>query len=61
MCLRCHGYNRITKIFAEVAGKETESMTGQKHVDYVLAAEFHIDSGPMITHQYPEPLSGDVK
>ena len=36
-------------------------MAGQKHVDYILAAEFHVDTGPMIAHQYPEPLSGDVK
>jgi Docking domain of Afi1 for Arf3 in vesicle trafficking len=33
----------------------------QAHVDYILTAEFDVDAGPVISHQYPEPLGGDVR
>ena len=33
----------------------------QAHVDYILTAEFDVDAGPIISHQYPEPLGGDVR
>lgn len=29
------------------------------HVEYVLAAEFDIDSGPTVTYQYPSSIQGD--
>ena len=29
------------------------------HVDYILVAEFSIDKGPTMEHQYPTPISGD--
>src|SRR6218665_2573636 len=29
------------------------------HVDYILVAEFSIDKGPTMEHQYPAPISGD--
>jgi hypothetical protein len=31
----------------------------QQHVDYILVAEFSIDKGSMMEHQYPNPISGD--
>lgn len=31
------------------------------HVDYILTADFDVDAGPIISHQYPEPLGGDVR
>ena len=31
----------------------------QLHVDYILVAEFSIDKGPTMEHQYPTPISGD--
>lgn len=33
--------------------------SNQQHVDYILVAEFSIDRGPMMEHQYPNPISGD--
>ncbi len=33
----------------------------RKSVDYLLVAEFDIDKGPTIKHQYPEPLGSDDK
>ena len=33
----------------------------QAHVDYILTADFDVDAGPIISHQYPEPLGGDVR
>ena len=32
----------------------------QAHVHYILTADFDVDAGPVISHQYPEPLGGDV-
>ncbi|KAF3937249.1 hypothetical protein ABW19_dt0210386 [Dactylella cylindrospora] len=29
------------------------------HVDYILVAEFSIEKGPTMEHQYPTPISGD--
>lgn len=29
------------------------------HVEYVLAAEFDIDSGPVVKYQYPSSIKGD--
>lgn len=31
------------------------------HVDYILVAEFSIDKGSIMEHQYPNPISGDEK
>ena len=31
----------------------------QQHVDYILVAEFSIDKGSIMEHQYPNPISGD--
>jgi hypothetical protein len=36
-------------------------ITEQAHVDYILTADFDVDAGPIISHQYPEPLGGDVR
>ena len=36
------------------------SVIGEPHVDYILTADFDVDAGPIISHQYPEPLGGDV-
>ena len=48
-----------------VHGDEEERMSindsEQAHVDYILTAEFDVDAGPIISHQYPEPLGGDVR
>lgn len=48
-----------------VRGEEEEHMSindpEQAHVDYILTAEFDVDAGPIISHQYPEPLGGDVR
>jgi len=37
------------------------SLINEAHVDYILTAEFDVDAGPIISHQYPEPLGGDVR
>ena len=37
------------------------SFSEQAHADYILTAEFDVDAGPIISHQYPEPLGGDVR
>ena len=29
------------------------------HVEYVLTADFDIDSGPTVTYQYPSSIEGD--
>ncbi|KAL1956856.1 hypothetical protein VTO42DRAFT_6704 [Malbranchea cinnamomea] len=29
------------------------------HVEYILVASFHVDRGPIMEHQYPNPISGD--
>jgi hypothetical protein len=31
------------------------------HVDFILTADFDVDAGPVITHQYPEPLEEYVR
>ncbi|KAA8908636.1 docking domain of Afi1 for Arf3 in vesicle trafficking-domain-containing protein [Sphaerosporella brunnea] len=31
----------------------------QQHVDYILVAQFSIDEGSIMEHQYPNPISGD--
>ena len=36
-------------------------MNTTQSVEYVLVAEFDIDKGPTISHQYPQALSSDVK
>jgi len=36
-------------------------LSDQAHVDYILTADFDVDAGPIISHQYPEPLGGDVR
>ncbi len=33
----------------------------QAHVGYILTAEFDVDAGPVISHQYPEPLGGNIR
>jgi hypothetical protein len=40
---------------------ENVSITEAAHVDYILTADFDVDAGPIISHQYPEPLGGDVR
>jgi hypothetical protein len=37
----------------------TTDDSGMKHVEYVLTADFDIDSGPTMTYQYPERVPGD--
>lgn len=37
------------------------SHLNQQHVDYILVAEFSIDKGSIMEHQYPNPISGDEK
>jgi Docking domain of Afi1 for Arf3 in vesicle trafficking len=39
---------------------EEEELDEAAHVDYILTADFDVDAGPVISHQYPEPLGGDV-
>lgn len=29
------------------------------HVEYILVAEFEVDQGPLMEHQYPTAISGD--
>jgi len=29
------------------------------HVEYILVAEFEVDQGPLMEHQYPNAISGD--
>jgi Docking domain of Afi1 for Arf3 in vesicle trafficking len=41
-------------------GEEQRIRTEPAHVDYILTADFDVDAGPVISHQYPEPLGGDV-
>lgn len=36
-------------------------MDNTQSVEYVLVAEFDIDKGPTVSHQYPQALSSDVK
>lgn len=36
-------------------------MPTRQSVDYLLVANFDIDKGPVVSHQYPEALSSDVK
>lgn len=31
----------------------------QAHVEYILVAEFEVDQGPLMEHQYPNAISGD--
>lgn len=39
----------------ELAEDEPE----QAHVEYILVAEFEVDQGPLMEHQYPNAISGD--
>ena len=39
-------------------GSDVMSYAGP-HVEYVLAAEFDIDSGPTVKYQYPTSIDGD--
>lgn len=32
-----------------------------KHVEYVLSAEFDLDTGPTVKFQYPQPIEGDER
>lgn len=41
--------------FTELAEDEPE----QAHVEYILVAEFEVDQGPLMEHQYPNAISGD--
>lgn len=37
-----------------------EQQHGQgAHVEYILVAEFEVDQGPLMEHQYPNAISGD--
>ncbi|MCJ1307840.1 hypothetical protein MMC25_001488 [Agyrium rufum] len=33
--------------------------SGERHVEYILVASFHVDQGPIMEHQYPGAISGD--
>jgi Docking domain of Afi1 for Arf3 in vesicle trafficking len=47
--------------FHEDEKRETVYISEAAHVDYILTADFDVDAGPIISHQYPEPLGGDVR
>ncbi|ODQ66597.1 spindle pole body interacting protein [Nadsonia fulvescens var. elongata DSM 6958] len=40
-------------------GRSSVNNSSPLHTDYVLVAEFDLDSGPVVRHQYPEPIDGD--
>jgi len=42
-----------------LAGTAGYVSANQQHVDYILVAEFSIDKGSIMEHQYPNPISGD--
>lgn len=41
------------------ARSSRSSRNNQLHVEYILVAEFSIDKGPTMEHQYPNAISGD--
>ena len=49
-----------TNVAAQEDAGASTFLAEQAHVDYILTAEFDVDAGPIISHQYPEPLGGDV-
>lgn len=47
-------------ILTAINSTENESpLYAGPHVEYVLAAEFDIDSGPVVKFQYPSFIKGD--
>ncbi|KAF8430500.1 docking domain of Afi1 for Arf3 in vesicle trafficking-domain-containing protein [Terfezia claveryi] len=40
-------------------GRDVEKQEPGAHVEYILVAEFEVDQGPLMEHQYPNAISGD--
>jgi hypothetical protein len=51
--------SRISTGSARSVGIVGNSSANQQHVDYILVAQFSIDEGSIMEHQYPNPISGD--
>ena len=43
----------------EQEGHDVEKQEQGAHVEYILVAEFEVDQGPLMEHQYPNAISGD--
>ena len=62
------GFSERLEIYGEMSEtvESSEEMAGlaenepeQTHVEYILVAEFEVDQGPLMEHQYPNAISGD--
>lgn len=53
--------NSVSTVCTERASARSSrsSRNNQLHVEYILVAEFSIDKGPTMEHQYPAAISGD--
>lgn len=53
--------NSVSTVRTERASARSSrsSRNNQLHVEYILVAEFSIDKGPTMEHQYPAAISGD--
>ena len=40
-------------------GGANRDAANRQHVEYILVAEFSIDKGSIMEHQYPNAISGD--
>ena len=57
----CRKIIRVMSTVGDIEQRDTASINEAAHVDYILTADFDVDAGPIISHQYPEPLGGDVR
>ncbi|KAK4048369.1 hypothetical protein OIO90_005839 [Microbotryomycetes sp. JL221] len=53
------GVLRASSSMTSLGGATTRATLAPKHVSYVLMAEFDIDQGSVLKHQYPEPTGTD--
>jgi len=56
---RLEGYDEEHVLQEEQEGHDIEKQEQGAHVEYILVAEFEVDQGPLMEHQYPNAISGD--
>ena len=53
---RLESYDEVQE---EQEEHDVEKQEQGAHVEYILVAEFEVDQGPLMEHQYPNAISGD--
>lgn len=56
---RLESYDEEHVLQDEQEKHDAEKQEQGAHVEYILVAEFEVDQGPLMEHQYPTAISGD--